>query len=247
MSASGHPRLGVLGGMGPLASAEFIHTVYRLNMVEPEQGAPVCLLLSDPSIPDRTSAILAGDTAELARRMTAALADLERMGAERIVIACVTAHAVLPEVPAPLCDKVISLLDLALDELAAAEGDYLLLATTGTRRARIFERHPRWSEVAGRVRFLDEQDQHELHALLYRFKQNEPLEPALPWLTSLPGRYGVAGLIFGCTEMHLFQRLLAGGASFEIIDPMLTAAREAPRLLGYGQPRSPALASTVPA
>lgn len=231
MSASGNPRLGVLGGMGPLASAEFVHTVYRLNMAEPEQEAPVCLLLSDPSIPDRTTAILAGDTAELARRLTAALAELDRMGAERIVIACVTVHAVLPEVPAPLQEKVISLLDLALDELAGAAGDYLLLATTGTRRARIFERHPRWGEVAGRVRFLDEKDQHRLHELLYRFKQNEPPEAALPWLTALPGTYGVEGLIFGCTEMHLFQRLLARGAPFRIIDPMLTAAREVPRLL----------------
>src|SRR5215208_5680219 len=107
-------RIGILGGMGPLASAELVHTIYRLNMVEPEQEAPACLLLSDPSIPDRTTAILAGDTTELARRLTAALAELDRLGAERIVIACVTAHAVLPEVPAPLREKVVSLLDLAI-------------------------------------------------------------------------------------------------------------------------------------
>ncbi len=53
-------RLGILGGMGALASAELLYTVYRLNTTEPEQGSPVCLLYSDPSIPDRTGAILRG-------------------------------------------------------------------------------------------------------------------------------------------------------------------------------------------
>ena len=247
--------IGILGGMGPLASAELVHTIYRLNMVEPEQGAPACVLYSDPSIPDRTTAILeaeAGDRskfAEVVRRLAGALAELERLGAERIVIPCVTAHAMLPEVPARLREKVVSLLDLALNEIAAAGTPHLLLATTGTRRARIFERHPRWGEVAGLVRFLGEEDQEHLHhRLLYRFKQNEPLEPALPWLESLPGAYGVAGLVFGCTEMHLFQRLLArraaeGAPALPIIDPMLTAAREVPRLLGDRSPASRALAA----
>lgn len=59
--------LGVLGGMGPLASAEFVNTVYRLNMTEPEQQAPALVLRSDPSIPDRTAAILSGDTQDSQR------------------------------------------------------------------------------------------------------------------------------------------------------------------------------------
>src|SRR5581483_3880188 len=81
-------RLGILGGMGPLASAEFLSTLYRLNLVEPEQDAPNCVLLSDPSFPDRTEAILAGDTRELARRLEASLQELLRQGTDRIVIAC---------------------------------------------------------------------------------------------------------------------------------------------------------------
>lgn len=229
--------LGILGGMGPLASAEFVLNVYRLNMAEPEQRTPALLLRSDPSIPDRTSAILAGDTRELTARLTAALESLVASGAHRIVMACVTAHHVLPEVPEALRARVVSLLDLAIDELRAAPGSWLLLATTGTRRARIFERHPRWTEVAGRVRLLDEGDQHRLHESLYRLKQDEPVEPLLPWLEELPERYGVEGLVFGCTELHLAQRPLARRppdqrAPLRVIDPLLTAARDLERLLG---------------
>lgn len=230
----GERLLGVLGGMGPLASAEFVSTVYRLNMAEPEQRAPALILRSDPSIPDRTKAILAGDTRELAARLTAALAALAASGAQRIVIACVTVHAVLPEVPEPLRSQVVSLLDLVFDEMRATAGRYVLLATTGTRRARIFERHPRWSEVAGRVLLLDEEDQHLLHESIYRFKQDEPVATHIPWLESLPGKYGAEGLVFGCTELHLFHRSLArrgGEAPLRIVDPLLIAARDLDRLL----------------
>ena len=125
--------------------------------------------------------------------------------------------------------------ELAIDEIRAASGPYVLLSTLGTRRARIFERHQRWNEVAGRVCFLDDEDQHQLHEAIYRFKQHEPVEPLIPWLESLPAKYGVEGLIFGCSELHLFQRPLAhrnGSEVLRIIDPLLTAARNLNRLLG---------------
>ena len=222
--------------MGPLASAELIQTIYRLNMLGPEQGAPAVLLYSDPSVPDRTQAILSGDTRELTACLTAGLEALVAGGAHRIVIACVTVHQVLPEVPEPLRARVVSLLDLAVDELRATSGRYVLLSTTGTRRARIFEQHPLWSTVAARVCFLDEEDQHRLHDSIYRLKQFQPVGPLIPWLESLPGKYGAEGLIFGCTELHLFQRPLASGRSsadaLRIIDPLLTAARDLDRLLG---------------
>ena len=53
--------LGVVGGAGPLASAEFIKTIYECSLGEREQEAPVVLLYSDPTFPDRTEALLAGD------------------------------------------------------------------------------------------------------------------------------------------------------------------------------------------
>jgi aspartate racemase len=240
------PTLGILGGMGPLASAELLATLYRHNTPEPEQGAPACLLLSDPAFPDRTTAILAGATAPLVERLTGALAKLAEMGADRIVIACVTIHHLLPEVPETLRRRVISLIDLAIDEIRADPRPHLLLATIGTRRARIFESHPRWPEVEALVRWPGEADQQGLHDRLYQLKRHTPPAAVLPWLDALAERSGDAGLIFGCTELHLLQRALAARAAAEdggaggngspagarrIVDPLLIVARELPRLL----------------
>lgn len=222
--------------MGPLASAEFLHSIYRLNITGPEQEAPACLLLSDPSIPDRTAAILAGDTKDLVARIDAALTHLLVAGADRIVIACVTAHAVLRDIPEPRRSRVIPLLDLAIDEVAASARPHLLLATNGTRRARIFENHPRWGEVASLVRWTDDEDQQRVHETVYRFKHAEPDEETLDWLATLPAKHGVDGLIFGCTELHLLQRLLAkrgcaGRKVPRVIDPLWSAARDLGRRL----------------
>ena len=45
--------------MGPVASAvaEFVRTVYELAAVELEQDAPVVILYSDPTVPDRTEGV----------------------------------------------------------------------------------------------------------------------------------------------------------------------------------------------
>jgi aspartate racemase len=148
----------------------------------------------------------------------------------------VTVHHFLPQVPEPLRRKVISLIDLVIDDLIATPRPSLLLCTTGTRQARIFDGHDRWGEVAEQVIFLDEGDQHELHRLLYRLKELLPAEDVLRWLDTLPAKYGRDHLIFGCTELHLIHRArearAVGRDAFGVLDPMWIAARDAKKLLG---------------
>lgn len=223
-------RLGILGGMGPLASAEFLRTLYRLNIASPEQESPVCVMISDPSFPDRTEAILHGETKELARRLQTALTELTIMGADSIVIACVTVHHVLDQVPPALRQRVLSLIDLLINELVATPRRQLLLTTTGTREAQIFERQERWHEVADYIKRPSDEDQETLHELIYQLKRGETNEVGVDWLANLPARYGTDGCIFGCTELHLIHRAVADrlGAG-RILDPLVLVARILPR------------------
>jgi len=227
-------KLGILGGMGPLASAEFLATVYRLNLTEPEQDAPNCVLLSDPTFPDRTEAILAGATEELTSRLETALGELLRQGADRIVIACITIHHVLPKVSGPLRRKVISLLDLMVEGVLASPRPRLLLSTIGTRTARIFESHERWEEISRWMVCPGEDDQRALHDWIYALKAGQPEDDCLAWIEGLPERYGVEGLLFGCTEFHLLLRRMRARSStgWDVIDPLWIAARDLRTLLG---------------
>lgn len=83
---------------------------------------------------------------------------------------------------------------------------------------------------------LEERDQEQLHAWIYRLKTGEAAAgPCLDWIGSLRHRYGAAGLIFGCTELHLLRELIAarGGEAGcgSIVDPLWIAARDLRKLL----------------
>lgn len=228
-------RLGIIGGLGPLTSAEFLNTIYTLNTSETEQLAPDCILFSDPSFPDRSECIQSGLTHQLTEQLVGSLEEMVRLGAERIVIACVTIHHVLPEVPEHLRHRVISLIDLVIDELLSSPRPVLLLATSGTRAARIFETHERWPAVEQWVTFPNEKDQKQLHDWIYRLKGNGSANDCSKWLESLLTKSGQEGMIFGCTELHLLNRSLSRrklqALSSKIIDPLVVVARDLPRLL----------------
>jgi aspartate racemase len=240
--------LGILGGMGALASAAFLNTVYRLHLTALEQEAPRCILLSDPTFPDRTEAILSGAAQPVTGRLAQALETLYAAGAERIVLACVTLHHFLSGVAAPLRRGVIPLPDLAMARIAATPGRHLLLASSGTRAARIFESHPLWPQVAARVALPEAGDQEELHRRLYRLKADAAGGEAghcIGWLRELRDKYQAAGLVLACTELHLLHPSpgaappLAAALGAALIDPLLIAAETLPVSLAGGRPAAP--------
>jgi aspartate racemase len=227
--------LGVVGGLGPLASAEFLKTIYEYGLTgEPEQQAPAVLLLSDPSFPDRTQTFLRGEDDLLLARLTAALERLCEMGATRLVICCVTMHHIVPRLPPRLRARVLSLLDVIFDSVAESRREHLLVCTNGTRRLGIFERHAQWERVRRYFVLPDERDQDAIHHdLIYRVKQNRDLDELAPLFSSLLAKYGVGSFVAGCTEIHLLAKHFAraGGAwgCPPCVDPLTIIAQAVAR------------------
>lgn len=225
--------LGVLGGMGCLASAEFVRTVYELNVCEREQDSPLVILLSDPAFPDRTQTFLSGDVGALVSMLGRRLAQLSALGAGRVVLGCVTLHYALPLLPADLRGLVLSLVDVALTHAAESEGRQLLLCSSGSRAARVFEGHEKWGRAAGRIVLPDDEDQRLIHSMLYRYKVEVGAQPLLPHLGGLLEKYGADSFIAGCSELHMLTRHLSRGpAGYRFIDPLLLVAQNLDAHLG---------------
>lgn len=222
------PRWGILGGMGPLASTEFLSTIYRLSLgwVKTEQEMPRVVLLSDPSVPDRTTAIKTGQIQEVIHDLERLLTEFTKIEADHIVIACVTAHFFLPHLnlPSSIRSRIIPLISVVCDSLRSDPGKYLLLRTNGTKDARIFEAHPDWNEVSSRVTIPDDADQETIHRdYLYQVKKRSVSADDLKLLGHLKQKYQVDGFIAGCTEVHLHTKdLLASG--IRVIDPLFILA-----------------------
>lgn len=222
--------LGVLGGLGPLASAAFLSTIYEAHVgrAGAEQQLPRVVLHSDPAFPDRTEALLRGDRDSLVQAATAALEALLAAGAQRLLTCCFTLHAVLPDVDERLRRSLISLPDTALAQVArlAPQRRVLLLATTGSRAASVFERSRWWPEAERRVVHPGPADQAHVHKLLYRLKAGEPPADAAGEIAELCRRHDADAWIAGCTELHLVSRHVRGGHGPLVVDPLLMIAHD---------------------
>lgn len=91
MNDSTRRLIGVLGGMGPMATVDFMAKVIALTPASCDQAHVPMIVHQVPQIPDRSTAIMRGDDAPLAP-MLAGLRRLARAGAELAVIPCNTAH-----------------------------------------------------------------------------------------------------------------------------------------------------------
>jgi aspartate racemase len=181
--------------MGPLASAEFVRTIYEHNLASREQEMPACILLSDPSIPDRTEAIGSGTEQEVVAALEQGLTCLSRCEVGPMVIPCITAHHFLPKIDAGLRFRVVSLIDVIVNDVAKAQQPHLLFCTSGTRRAGIFEQSPRWSQIKAHVVLPSDADQERIHQdLLYRVKQGDTSEELLGLIKELLAKYQVQRL-----------------------------------------------------
>lgn len=84
-------RLGILGGMGPAASAEFLVRLIEQTPAGCDQEHIPVILWSDPTVPDRSISLLNGDNApwEYLRR---GIQGLKNANCDHIIIPCNTAH-----------------------------------------------------------------------------------------------------------------------------------------------------------
>jgi len=218
---------GVLGGMGPLASAEFMNTIYEQNAKGPEQQSPIVFLFSDPTIPDRTDSFANGEEQILLKRLLSSMELLASVGATRIIICCMTIHMLLPKLPNVLQEKIVSLVDVIFARILQSGARHLLICTDGSRKMRLFENHPLWPGVEDRIILPDEDDQASIHRLIYEIKGNKFCTSHWHLVEALMKKYGVTSYIAGCTELHVLakkQSRLGGQGWSDCTDPLTLIA-----------------------
>jgi aspartate racemase len=222
---------GIVGGMGPLASAEFLKTIYEQGIGEPEQDSPIVLMYSDPTFPDRTEAFIEGSSHGLVEQLSRALATLCDQGASRIIICCITIHYLLPQLPPYLRGKVVSLLDVIFAHLEHSRTKHLLLCSSGTSRMRLFQEHSQWGRLQDYIVVPDAHDQDLIHReIIYPIKRNYEPRKLIPLLESLLEKYNVDSFVAGCSEIHLLAKHYASTPShkqhYGCLDPLSLIAAE---------------------
>jgi aspartate racemase len=130
--------VGVLGGMGPRATVDFLQKLVDLTPAERDQDHLRVVVDSNPKIPDRSSCILHGGE-DPTPALVATAQNLERAGADFLVIPCNTAHHFLDSIRRAVK---IPVLDITEAVARRAEGLSVvgLLATRATVVAGLYQR-----------------------------------------------------------------------------------------------------------
>lgn len=220
---------GILGGLGPLASAEFLRTIYRACDHEQEQNHPRVILLSDPSFPDRTQCITQNDQRLLLTQLADSIDALIALGSTRVLVCCVTIHAVLGALSGPHQSRIRSLVDIVVEALLDSGAPHLMLCTRGCRQAEVFQRHPHWRLAERHIVWPDETSQQLIHDAIYELKRGERTERHASTIIALLKRHGVDRYVAGCTELHLLSEMMAAPSKTLgdlCLDPLTLAARE---------------------
>ena len=132
--------IGVLGGMGPMATVDFLAKVIELTPASRDQDHLPLIVYSVPQVPDRSASIVEGRESPLPA-MIEGLRTLVRAGVECIAIPCNTAHHWYDDLARESSVPVLHMVDAAgaaMQRLSVPDGPVGLLATAGTLAAGIY-------------------------------------------------------------------------------------------------------------
>ena len=134
-------KLGILGGMGPQATQVFYQFVLDRTDAARDQDHLPALILSDTKMPDRTAAILGGDTEALYRRLSGDARLLEQCGCTAVAIPCNTSHYFADRLQGELSIPIIHMIREAAAALAAQGRKRPgILATDGTIQTGLYQK-----------------------------------------------------------------------------------------------------------
>ncbi|MDQ0714914.1 aspartate racemase [Streptomyces luteogriseus] len=219
--------IGILGGMGPAATADFYAKLVSTTPGSSDQDHLRTVIWSDPTIPDRTEALL-GDGPDPTPWLLDGSRVLREAGATVIAIPCNTAHAFVPRIADHVGLPIVHMIDEVARHLTTLRPRIHtagLLATTGTVRAGLYEE---WLDRAGiRLVLPDVTSQdHEVMTAVRAVKAGVR-DGVTTLLLSRAARrlteQGAQAVIAGCTEIPL--GLPAGAVDVPLVDPALVLAR----------------------
>ncbi len=206
MTGRGWKTAGVMGGMGPDATVDFMSKVIAMTDSGRDQDHVHLIVDQDPTVPNRQAAIDSGND-DVTPRLTAMAQRLEIAGADFLVMVCNTAHVFLEGVRANTGLPFISIVDESIAEIdrqSASASAVGVMATDGCLDTNIYQDAIR---ASGRTAVLpDEAGITELMRLIHAIKAGDrglDISRGMESVASGLVENGADVIIGGCTEIPI--------------------------------------------
>nr|MDT0250712.1 amino acid racemase [Endozoicomonas sp.] len=217
--------LGILGGMGPLATVDFMQKVIALSQATTDQEHMPMLVHNVPQIPDRSTCILQGGEDPFPA-LLGGLKRLEQAGAQCIVIPCNTAHYWFSALQEQASVRMISIVDVVCNELSRLGIRQAgLMATNATIAADIYKK--RIQKINGQCLVPDDLGQQQVMTAIYDIKADR-LEQGAQGMEAIFNTLidaGAEAVILGCTEIPIGLAVTAREQPQRCIDATALLAR----------------------
>ncbi len=223
--------IGIIGGMGPLATADLYTKIVRHTRASCDQEHLRVIIDSNTNIPDRTAALLSGG-ADPTAEMVKSARTLEQAGCECLIMPCNTAHNFHGAVQQSVSIPVLHMIELTCEALRAQNVTCAgLLATDGTVQTGIYQRvcdkfgiQLVLPDAAGQKAVMD-----MIYGGVKAGLETYDTAAVASAVADMQSR-GARLMILGCTELPLAVELY--GLDFPAIDPTLELAKGAIRFAG---------------
>jgi len=180
--------VGILGGMGAMATVDLFGKIVRNTQVTCDQDHIHIIIDNFPEIPDRTDYILNRGT-DPRDKMIEAAKRLEQAGAHMIAMPCNTAHYFYDDISSAINIPILHMMEETAKRLS---GQVVLLATQGTYSAGLYK-----NVLIPNDKMID-----KITQLIYDYKKDQSINKTLKEDILSQLEY-VDGIILGCTELPL--------------------------------------------
>ena len=189
--------IGILGGMGSYATADFFKRIIDAFPAEKEWDRPRILIDNNCVMPSRVRAILYNEKVdELIAQMSQSTNALSDSGADIIMLSCMTAHHFIKHLPHQ--EKLVNITSLLRDSIRN-EKEVLVLCTEGSIDAKV------WDNALPDIKrvYPNEEQMKEVRKFIEIVKTGKTKEQDKKDFADFVNGLPCEAVLLGCTELPI--------------------------------------------
>lgn len=196
--------VGVIGGLGPLATLDFFDRVLKRTRAVQEQDHLRLIIDNNTKVPDR-NAFMRGEGPSPGPALAASARALEVAGAEVIVMACNTTHIWEADIRAAISVPFLSIIDETTAVVADLRPEAVgVLAVDACLKGELYQ--TALTKAGVKPLLLNADSQRTFMELIYRIKSGDTGDTVKRSMVTLARRLeaqGAEAIIAGCTEIPI--------------------------------------------
>ena len=197
-------KLGVIGGMGPLATVSFYERVVLNTAAKCDNEHIDMVVLSHASMPDRTKCIIENKGGEFLEIIKKDFNILEDIGVEAVAIPCNTSHYFFDEFKKFTGLRIINMIEETILEVKKRGIEKVaVFGTLGTLNSKVYEKYANQHGLL--VKEVSPEDKQAVMDIIYDIKETNCLDGRR--FVDILSRYcddETVGII-ACTELSLLD------------------------------------------